>query len=185
LIKSIAIPKDRKVRLWIDELPDSMIKSTSVLENAVITNCKQNWNIKKIGIELYLPQRHHSNYGFLGIEILPVNEHDTLFTNVHYVNSNERQFGDTIAYEHKTVYCGIREEYAETIHHKTQEIVKISPALPPGAVNIITGAHCEIGSSKALFRTITEIILSILMLNRVELSDMEIQKIVKDLLAFH
>lgn len=184
MINTFECSKDIKVRLWIDELPNSMIKAPPVFETKVVTYCNEKWNVSKIGLELYLPRRHHSNYGFLGIEILSSNEQNTLCAKVHSSNSNNALFKDTIAYEEKTVYCGLPDEYSEPINRKIQDFMQTNPNLPSGTIDFIAGAHCEVGSSKVVFGMIADTLLNILSLNKREYSTLEIQKYLDDILVF-
>ena len=184
MFSTIEFPKGTKARIWIDELPDSRIDASYVIENKVATYCKEGWNVNKIALELYLPKRHHSNYGLLGIETLSTREQNTLFANIRSNNSNSKLYENTMGYGGKTVYCGLLDEYAETINRKILDFALRNSNLPSGTIDFIAGAHCEIGSSKAVFGMITEILLSLLYLNKKEYSDMEIQKHIDNLLIF-
>ena len=184
VIKTFEFQKNINARLWIDELPDSKIEPTSVLENTVVTNCKQKWNLNKVGLELYLSRRHFSFYGLLGIQILPADEQNKLCIKVYSVDSNDKLFDDTIAYDRKTVYCGVLNEYAGHINQKIRDFMQNNSNMPPGTIVFITGAHCEVGSSKALFGMITEILLNILLLNKTEYCEEDIQKLIDDSFIF-
>lgn len=169
-----------KIRLWIDELPNSAVNSSQFIEHTAKTNCDKNWNIRSVAIEFY-SQRHISNYGLLGIEILPVPKPSTLDAKIYYANDG-LHFNDTLAFNKKTVFSALPEEYVETVSQKAQEFFKQNINLPAGTLIIRTAAHCQVGSSMALFGIITNALLSILSLNKHDFLDEEVQKLLEELL---
>jgi hypothetical protein len=174
--------KGTRIRLWIDELPDSVIENVQFIESKCCTHSKRNWNATKLGVEVCL-QKHNSNYGLLGLEVFPPDEQNILSIKVYYTNSDEKLFSDTLAHSKKTVFSALPREYAVAIAERVKNFLQQIPDLPSGTLAITVGAHCEIGSSKALFGIIAEILLNILMINGEKGDILKIQEIADNLLA--
>lgn len=180
MVKQFEYNFGMKVRLWVDELPKSSFDSCQFIKYKVNTNSGENWKIKSAAIEFY-SQRHVSNYGLLGIEVLPALKPRTLNIIIYYANEGEC-YRDALSYSKKTVFSTLPEEYLETVYQKIQEFCEQNIYIPSGTLVIRVAAHCEVGSSKALFGLITIALLNILLLNKYDLSDEEVQKILEKFL---
>ena len=139
------------------------------------------WNVKSIGLEFY-SQRHISNYGLLGIEILPTDKPDMLNSEVYYNDKDFAHFDDTLAFNKRSVFSALPKEYAETVSSKIQEFFEQNSNTPSGTLIVRVAAHCEVGSSIALFRIITDTLINILLLNKSCLCDDEVQELLEKLL---
>lgn len=176
--------KHTKIRLWTDELPNSIIEESLFLSKSISVQCDKSWVNKKIAIELSLP-KHCSNYGLLGLEFTPIPQQDTLKIKVPYSDKNEKLYHEALAYNDGTVYSSLPVEYAEIIIEKTRELILSCSKFPSGELVFKVGAHCIIGSSIGLFEIITEILLKILIQNKHSHSFEELKEILDKLLVFN
>ena len=174
MVQSFEFSKGRKVRLWIDELPPPPINDVLFIKAHTLVLGTCSGSTTKMAMELSL-QKHNSSYGLLGVELIPVCNQDYLEIKVCYSTKNTNIFNETLAYNKSTVFSTLPEEYAETILKRSVDFARNHPSFPTGQLIITTGAHCEVGSSKALFGIITDILLSLLVLNKSKYDDNEIE----------
>jgi hypothetical protein len=180
MIELFELTKGIKIRLWVNELPEGIIRGHLHLSGYIHSIGTDIWRERRVAVELSLP-KHNSSYGLLGLEFFPNCEQEGLEIQVNYCDTNNNLFHGTLARVKNTVFSNLPKEYAEAVIKKTIGIIRENPCIPSGSLVFSLGAHCEIGSSRFLFGIITEILLRMLFLNKDNYAIGEIERILKDL----
>lgn len=160
MIKLNNIGTMKKGNLWIDEPSDIVYESNKILEIEMIKDNWKKWEDISLAIELFLKNRHASNYVLLGFNYkyehigkLKVKVKSSIYDGTIVEN--------TLVSERDEVHAGIPQEYAEQILEVANECLS-NIGCSEGTITFDIGAHGYIGSSKAIFGIATEILLKLL-----------------------
>jgi len=182
MIYTHAFPKGKKCKVWLDELPDTALGPLFLDARLPVQNAHR-INNRKIAMEL-VTQRHISSYGMLGLEWTALPTSNNADVNVHYNNAGGRIFTETSAHNRNTVLAVMPEEYAEAVLQAAAAFVQSCPCFPSGRLAFTVGTHCLVGSSKALFRALTHILLICLVSNRDMRDARALETLLDSLLVF-
>ena len=175
VMKLLELEKHKKV--WVDfnkasdlELSEfkSVISSISIDKNIL-------FGARAFALELLLP-RNSSFYAALGAQYLPSNAAGNTIIEVRYAKKRMMNYMSAHAYNKKTVFIGLPQEYSESIISIAREYLAVKE-VPAGRIVFDSAAHCEVGSSPLIFMIATKIILDILCNSVYPLSDSEIKSI--------
>lgn len=159
----------KKCRIWINDVPEIQYQVTDIIEETFEANMVLN-KAKIITAELLLP-RNASYYALLGAKFIPDNSGEMIAT-VKLSDSEKNVFRNAITYDFETVFCGIPDEYGNSIlKYIKDNISKLS--FPSGKLCFDIGAYGIIGSSQLIFSQLTEVILKLLLLDLYESEDIK------------
>lgn len=177
MIQSYNNQKGAKIKLWIDEFPNSVINDLHFIKSEMRQSCCEKWDIRKVAIEVSL-QKHNSSYGLLGVAFIPYAQ-GIFEIKVHYNNNDKALYRDTLVYAKDTVFSALPKEYADVVLDEAEIYFNNSTNIPSGELVFMVGAHCKVRSSKALFRALTDILLVFLIKNKKEYTKKEIEEVLK------
>lgn len=166
----------KKCNLWINERPNIEYKCLKELNEVIVKDNWLMWDSVSYMIEIYLKQRHSSNYALLGMSY----EHDDVNKLKIKVNSSGEDgeiIENTLVFKSDEVHAGIPSEYSEEVL-KRAKIFLNSVDCSSGTIIFDIGGHGYIGSSSAIFGTASEILLKLLINNKDDIR--KIEKIVFD-----
>lgn len=167
----------RKGRIWTNEAPELEYETIEVLRETVDVTSLKRWDEKNLIFELSLP-RNSSNYALLGLKYIPDNE-KVLKVEIKVGRSDDVLLENNIAQIVDEVHVGIPEEYARAILEYTKENSK-EIDVPPGTLMFDVGAHGYVGSSQAIFLSVTKILLNIIDKDLKSISEDELSKIINE-----
>lgn len=150
----------KKCNLWMNEHPNIECECLEELRETIIKNDWTEWEDLSCAIEVSLKQRHSSNYALLGMSYTHDNT-DKLVIKVSAGEENGPIIENTLVSEVDEVHAGIPLEYAESVI-KLAESYLNDVSCSSGTITFDIGGHGYIGSSSAIFRKVTEILLKIL-----------------------
>lgn len=84
----------------------------------------------------------------------------------------------------KQFFLTLPEEYAETVFKKSVDFIQNHSDFPSGKLIFNTAAHCEVGSSKAIFGILTDILLHLLLVNERKFDSKAFEEILNRALIF-
>jgi hypothetical protein len=171
----------KRGRFWRNELPFEMEKLPNVLRDSLQVETPAFAERIQICCELALLPRDSSNYGLLGINYAP----SIIGRQIeYYISYSPRLHGvlnDNLALKSDQVYKGITKAYAMAIA-ESMDALKDEFPIPAGTYLFDISAQAAIGSSRAVFSTLTCVLIRVLSLNPLVLSeDMVKQTIVDEL----
>lgn len=148
-----------KANIWMNDFPaiTKRIKDELLVEEETETYT----NSKQLVVELFIP-RSHNNYALLGIDFIADNE-KKLKIKMSIENQNNFKYDDSIALSFDTVTWGILEEYKQGVIDSYNKFLQ-NRELPSGIINYNISAYGEIGSSRAMFEVVSNILLSLLII---------------------
>lgn len=146
-----------KANIWVNDFPAIIkeVKGELLVEGEAeaITNSKQ------LVVELFIP-RSHNNYALLGIDFISNNEKKVKIK-MSIENQQELKNDSSLALSFDTVTWGILEEYKQGVIDSFNMFLQ-NRKLPSGIINYNIAAYGEIGSSQTMFKTVNNILLSLL-----------------------
>ena len=121
-------------------------------------------NSKRLVVELFIP-RSHNNYALLGIDFISDKEKKVKIK-MSIENQKTPKNDDSLALSLDIVTWGILEEYKQGIIDSFNIFLQ-NKKLPSGVINYNVFAYGEIGSSRAMFKVVSNILLSLLMIENI------------------
>lgn len=179
MIKFDDLRKYRRVRLWIDEIPEIKTIEVNSTERFMESDNFQIWSQREIALEL-ASSRHCSSYALLGIKYCPSND-PRLRIKLMYNVGDSIPYEDNLSLISDKVYKGISKEYAGAILETAEERAK-ELKYPWGSLDFSIGAYGEIGSSIMIFQAVTGMLMEILPVSHLKKSKLEWQRQIETLL---
>ncbi len=162
-----------KANIWVDEEP--IISRCGYSELLVQEKVEMFATSKKLTIELFVP-RAHNNYALLGVDFL-ASENGEVEVKLGIDEYNNEIYNASIALPFDIVVCGITDEFKEGIIHSVDSYLK-GKRLPSGIVNYNIFAYGKIGSSVNMFKSISDMLLSLLIYE--DIDEVIISKVIKE-----
>lgn len=170
--------KGVKVNIWLNEKLAAESRDSSKIIMEGDTNILA--DSKKLIVELSLP-RAHDNYALLGADLLAYKNGKSIIKwGIDCLK--HKRYSNAIALPFDTVFWGIMEEFEEGIRHSLDNH-RNRHMLPSGIITYNISAYGEIGSSADMFRRVNDILLSLLICDK--MSETCLAKIVQEKIDFY
>lgn len=132
---------------------------------------------KTIIAEIFLPRGGRNIYGLLGVEFNPI-QSDVLKITVNANDKNDQSIYDkSLINKIETAYIGLPHEYVQYIINRTDLIYENKELIFKGDLNFNYAAFSEISSNGWIFGKLTDILLSILLIDKEEVNSDLIMKL--------
>lgn len=174
-MKLLELDKTKKVRISFENVSELVTNNNNKLEIDLKSNISTIKEIRYFTIELLLPY-HTSYYAALGAKYIPEIGDECLHIEVRYSNTNTERYENTLAYNKRTVFKGLSNEYVDSVLKTSVDYLKYN-TIPSGKIVFDVAACCEVGSSPLLFKIITKIVLQVILNEKYPVSDDVIKSI--------
>ena len=164
-----------KARVWLSELPPIDVRSTNILTRVFPSQPNRVENIRRAGIELYVPIGGKTNYALLAGEFAP-SESANLSIDMPVTDGTGDLVAWALASNIDTVRAGLPEEYAAAV---LSGFTDAADVLGSGMMTLGPAAHGEISSSPHFFSLAARALLSVLSAERQALSNETITQILR------
>jgi hypothetical protein len=147
----LSLSHSRKVRIWVDELPeDVFIGAAGFVERRFPSNEPLAFR-RKISIELFIPRGGRFDYGLIGGELLP-NDADEFIVTVCHSARHPHPLADSLAGALDDVLVGFPRDYADAVADGIAMADSDHASLPASNLRVCHGAYGKLGSSVFFFR---------------------------------
>lgn len=165
--------RPRYVQVWLGEWPESQYEATSVLQQWHEVTGERPVAMRRLAVEWRTPSCGPSSYGLLGAEYVPDPAEKRLLIEVALSADEPYCWREP---QGPTTRRGLTMEYSKGVLDGLTGDEGLL-ALGPGRVGISCGAYDVVGSSYMVFRWLTHAILRLLLLNRADVSEDELQRL--------
>ncbi|MGX9773204.1 hypothetical protein ACWYXN_06805 [Janthinobacterium aestuarii] len=156
-MSEIMLSKERRARVWIDDIPSSFFYPVGEIN---FLNNLKNKNLifqnKMVAIELFIPVGGRFLYGMLGCETVKL-KMQKLDLVVEASSNIGPKFKDALSSELESVWFGISPEYVEAIKKGAKSGIEKYGVIENCGIKFSCGAHGEIGSSEKIFERLAEL----------------------------
>jgi hypothetical protein len=154
----------RRANVWLDEAPPAEFTPASTVRRIV----KPTWVLAATrtiaGVELKVPRGSGSSYALLGAELVE-SDLDGLEV-VVAVNNTGVPFRGSLAPQSDEVRTGLPEEYVTAVVAGVEKFAASNAVPEKAALQFRWAAHGMVGSSPAIFRETSVLVLKVMMLQR-------------------
>jgi hypothetical protein len=160
-VRELDLGKFRHARVWIDSEPDARYEST--YEVSAEVPGRGRCQPRSGAVEVLVPAGAHVMYGLLGGRIVP-SDAGRLRVVAAISASDGTRFDSILCPHGDRLHVGLPHEYAPAIEGGLRAATAGTPTeiLPSGELVVDCAVHAEVGSSVALFTTLTGILIGLL-----------------------
>jgi hypothetical protein len=152
----------RRANVWLDELPPVGFLPTSLNTNTVLGTGQVTAFRQMVAVELYVPHGPTVSYALLGADIVP-KVIDGLEIVVG-VSEGGPPYPSALASKVDQVKIGLPSEYATAVAEGAMRVVELGGGPVNASLRFRWAAHGVVGSSRAIFRRASEILVRLLVL---------------------
>ena len=158
MLKSEDLDTYRKMKLWINEMPDSVDNTVTYKADEYKASKNIHWFHGELCLELRIAPRAASNYAMLNLKF--TGYQSSKFQVVYKVCNADEIVKSDIAMPNDTVKTGIVKEYYKTLQQVFDEM-SLQYVFPSGTLEIIGGRYGVIGSSAVAVKVVLKILLKL------------------------
>lgn len=162
MVKFIILDSYRKMKLWINEVPE---KSSGIVSNKMLeynANEDVHWFKGIICLELRIAPRAASNYAMLSLRF--TENQCSKFQIKYSLSDSDEIVQSDIAMEGDTIRTDIVKKYNSALLQVFEEL-KPQNVFPSGTLEILGGRHGSIGSSNMAVKIVLRSLLKLFELN--------------------
>ena len=166
---ALTLSSNRKVRVWLNEMPDAGYSVDSVLERNFEAESGMISSVRCGAIEMYMHTGPRGLYGLLGAKFTP---HDSreLLVQVALSSNDGTSIDWSLASGLDSVQSGLLPRYADGILAGIMETEEIH-ALGAGVLRFDYAAHGQIGSTSIVFQQLGRALVRLIMSENGSMSD--------------
>jgi hypothetical protein len=167
--------KNKKARIWLDELPNLYCQETDVAKHVIVALPSPISGYRRAALEVLRHIDGPSSYGLLQAEFTPAHS-GQLSIEVAISVTSRRKMEWSLASTADNVWIGLRYEYVEPVIDGALGAAQI---LGSGVLRFQCGAYGDVGSSPMLFRHLSRIVVDLLAHEQGPLSGDEIRLLLR------
>lgn len=162
MIEYVKLDAFRKMRIWIDELPNENTGNCYEHMNVYDANSDVYWFEGIICIELRIAPRTASNYAMINLKF--TRDESKKFKVVYKINDEEEIMESDIAMPNDKINTGIVKNYYKSME-RYFEYLSQKNIFPCGTLEVLGGRYGTIGSSEVAVIIVLNILLNLYNLN--------------------